>query len=262
MRTQQKYNKDKDTEGKRGQGTHSQNGLPIAKVEHSMSPDTLTPVGADGAGGADMASSSAGCGIPHPNPAFCAHVSWETSHAVAAADRDAMALRDYDSGLRELESAMQGNAMCVEQWRALQCAAKFPKCHPQMPVQYVCQSLCERFVDACHAPDSKLCSNVSLYSAKAPCTDYAEPIPDLLQQPYLHAALIREHSSRSDLLNPVTGVPLLIALTGVCESELSQAPHVFDDCFQAAWVSPCITAAAYDCVDTCESELSHTPHVF
>ena len=83
---------------------------------------------------ADAASSSTSCAVPQQN-AFCEHVVWSTSLAASAPDRDALALRDFETGLQQLGPQLQHNARCLEEWRALQCAAKFPKCSLEMPVQ-------------------------------------------------------------------------------------------------------------------------------
>ena len=115
------------------------------------------------------------CAAPRTN-SFCQDVTWNASLPLDADALDRAAKADYQQATIHLSKpgGSPPSAFCLESWKALQCASKFPKCTWELPAQKVCRSLCHQFADACNASDAVLarCSDPLLYS-DPPCSDYA-----------------------------------------------------------------------------------------
>jgi len=61
---------------------------------------------------------------------FCSGVSWNASLPLPAAELDAAAKTDFDLAIERLYKVGAGASlpMCLESWKALQCASKFQRC--------------------------------------------------------------------------------------------------------------------------------------
>lgn len=118
-----------------------------------------------------LSLSLAQCNPPPAANAFCRDVTYHVSLPLGAAELDAAARSDYEVAV---ERQPHSNSLCLESWKALQCASKFQKCAPQQPAQKVCRSLCVRLAHSCNATDGMLsrCADSSVYD-DVPCTDYA-----------------------------------------------------------------------------------------
>ena len=80
---------------------------------------------------------TASCGVVRSN-AFCSGVTWNTSLPIEAPDLDAAARADFELALGRLDRSTGGASafpMCLESWKALQCASKFQKCSRDLPAQ-------------------------------------------------------------------------------------------------------------------------------
>ena len=92
---------------------------------------------------------------------------------------DGLAKHDYEAILAK-QGRVAATPACLEAWKALQCATKFPRCAKQVSAHLVCTTLCVQFANACNASESLLlgkgaCLDVHKFDAP-PCTDYAEPL--------------------------------------------------------------------------------------
>ena len=89
---------------------------------------------------------------PYHDNLFCSGVTWNASLPLAPAALDAAAKSDFELALDRLHK-LGGAAslpLCLESWKALQCASKFQKCSKDNPAQKVCRSLCFQFADMCN----------------------------------------------------------------------------------------------------------------
>ena len=75
----------------------------------------------------------------HERPSFCSGVTWNTSLPLAPAALDAAAKSDFELALDRLHKLGGASSMplCLESWKALQCASKFQKCSSGVPTQKV-----------------------------------------------------------------------------------------------------------------------------
>jgi hypothetical protein len=147
------------------------------------------------------------CGRVRNDPtAFCGDVSWNASLPLSVSELDRAARSDYQIAVETLGRPGKPlpSELCLESWRALQCASKFPKCSSSQPPQkvrapsplsgssaahaahcyatnhkprqtllQVCRTLCYQFAHTCNTSDSVLvrCADGLLYD-DPPCTDY------------------------------------------------------------------------------------------
>ena len=151
----------------------------------------------------------AACERPADRPMFCAGVTWDASLPLAVNELDNAARSDYSLALGKLARTANAQPLCLESWKALQCASKFLKCSTEMPSQKVCRSLCIQFAVACNASDAvyNRCADDLLYD-EPPCTDYADPTPrGRLDED------IQLDSSPAELFQTAAGLPLLLTLS-------------------------------------------------
>lgn len=74
---------------------------------------------------------------------FCSGVTWNASLPLAPAALDAAAKADFELALDRLHKVGGASSlpMCLESWKALQCASKFQKCSKATPApQKVCHT--------------------------------------------------------------------------------------------------------------------------
>lgn len=150
---------------------------------------------------------------------FCTGVTWNASLPLAASALDTAARTDFDAAVDRLRRLGGAAAlpMCLESWKALQCASKFPKCSAELPTQRVCRSLCMQFADACNGSEAVLarCADDTLYD-EPPCTDYAELPPLLGTVRWMAVGGVPPpaglSSSPAELFHTAAGLPLLLAL--------------------------------------------------
>ena len=94
-----------------------------------------------------LASAAAGgvtCGHVTPSKElFCSGVTWNASLPLPVASLDAAAKSDFDLALDRLHrlGSTASLPLCLESWKALQCASKFQKCSAEQPAQKVCMVL-------------------------------------------------------------------------------------------------------------------------
>ena len=79
------------------------------------------------------------CVPVHSTTGFCKDVRWNASMGLSAVEMDAAARSDYEVAVETLAKPGRAppSAMCLDSWRSLQCASKFPKCTPGMPPRKV-----------------------------------------------------------------------------------------------------------------------------
>jgi hypothetical protein len=188
------------------------------------------------------AHGAARCGYARSN-SFCVGVTWNASLPLPPTDLDAAAQSDWELALGRLGApGGAAGSRCLEAWKGLQCASKFPKCSAELPAQRVCRSLCVAFAVACNGSDAVLarCADEALYSAP-PCTDYAEaaaavgrvPLLPLDAAPAAGAPLPPLDSSPVDLFRTAAGLPLLLALlvlglhAACCTAQLACGGNLF-----------------------------------
>ena len=149
------------------------------------------------------------CSVPLNS--FCSGTTYPAVLPLPASELDAAARSDYELALGKLQK-VGGSAtqpMCLEAWKALQCASKFQRCSsiPSAPYK-VCRSLCVQFALACNGSEAVLtrCNDNLLYD-EPPCTDYAELVPSPWLLPGKELT-----SSPVELFHTAAGLPLLVTL--------------------------------------------------
>ena len=86
------------------------------------------------------AASFGKCGLlPDHKQLFCSGVTWNASLPLEPAVLDTAAKADFDLALERLHRVGGAAEMplCLESWKALQCASKFQKCSKGVPAQKV-----------------------------------------------------------------------------------------------------------------------------
>ena len=127
---------------------------------------------------AHVSPSASSC-VPVRSNSFCTGVTWNVSLGQPAEVVDGLAKHDFEAILAK-QGRVAATPACLEAWKALQCATKFPRCAKQVSAHLVCTTLCVQFANACNASESLLlgkgaCLDVHKFDAP-PCTDYAEPL--------------------------------------------------------------------------------------
>ena len=161
------------------------------------------------------AASSAKCGVPKPS--FCSGVDWNSTLPLAPETLDAAAKSDFEIALDRLHH-LGGEAsmpLCLESWKALQCASKFERCAIGTFRPKVCRSLCVQFANNCNGSASvhARCADNLLYD-EPPCTDYADFITrgsSRALDPWMTASEMARPSP-TELFNTAAGLPLIITL--------------------------------------------------
>lgn len=149
------------------------------------------------------------CSVPLNS--FCSGTTYPAVLPLPASELDAAARSDYELALGKLQK-VGGSAtqpMCLEAWKALQCASKFQRCFSTPSAPYkVCRSLCVQFALACNGSEAVLtrCNDDLLYD-EPPCTDYAELVPSPWLLPSKELT-----SSPVELFHTAAGLPLLVTL--------------------------------------------------
>ena len=190
----------------------------MVRVDMKLAVAAMLPVLTRGTGGAVCSP------IPPVKGSFCSGVTWNASLPLAAAELDAAAKSDFENAIGKLR-VLGGPAalpLCLESWKALQCASKFQKCGREGPPQKVCRSLCMQFAEACNGSYAVVsrCAD-DLLSDEPPCTDYAElsrgfPPTRLFAAPHsAYSSQAPLSSSPVGLFRTVTGLPLLLTLVVV-----------------------------------------------
>ena len=162
---------------------------------------------------AHVTHSASSC-VPVRSNSFCTGVTWNVSLGQPAEVVDGLAKHDYEAILAK-QGRVAATPACLEAWKALQCATKFPRCAKQVSAHLVCTTLCVQFANACNASESLLlgkgaCLDVHKFDAP-PCTDYAEPLSAD------HASWSPDDradfagGSLAELLHVAAGVPILVA---------------------------------------------------
>ncbi len=163
---------------------------------------------------AHVSPSASSC-LPVRSNSFCTGVTWNVSLGQPAEVVDGLAKHDFEAILAK-QGRVAATPACLEAWKALQCATKFPRCAKQVSAHLVCTTLCVQFANACNASESLLlgkgaCLDVHKFDAP-PCTDYAEPLSAD------HASWSPDEradfagGSLAELLHAAAGVPILLAL--------------------------------------------------
>ena len=70
---------------------------------------------------------------------FCTGVTWNASLPLSPSSLDTAAKADFEQALDRLHrlGSTHSLPMCLESWKALQCASKFQKCSSELPAQKV-----------------------------------------------------------------------------------------------------------------------------
>ena len=152
--------------------------------------------------------------LPVRSNSFCTGVTWNVSLGQPAEVVDALAKHDFEAILAK-QGQVAATPACLEAWKALQCATKFPRCAKQVTEHLVCRTLCVQFANACNASESLLLSKGACLDEHKfdvpPCTDYAEPLATdhASWSPDDH---LLAGGSLSELLRAAAGVPIILAL--------------------------------------------------
>ena len=134
-------------------------------------------------------------------------MTWNVSLPVSALELDAAAQSDYEVAV---ERQPHSSPMCLDAWKALQCASKFQKCAAQhQPAQKVCRTLCLRLAHSCNASDGMLrrCADSTVYD-DVPCTDYTALEPGA-------AGAAGPAPSPAEALQTAAGLPVLLGFAAV-----------------------------------------------
>ena len=158
-------------------------------------------------------SSASSC-LPIRSNSFCTGVTWNVSLGQPAEVVDGLAQHDFEAILSK-QGRVAATPACLEAWKALQCATKFPRCAKQVTAHLVCRTLCVQFANACNTSESLLlgkgaCLDVHKFDAP-PCTDYAEPL-SADHASWSPDERVLAGGSLSELLHAAAGVPILLAL--------------------------------------------------
>jgi hypothetical protein len=163
---------------------------------------------------AQLSLSSASSCVPVRSNSFCTGVTWNVSLGQPADVVDALAKHDFEAILAK-QGRVAATPVCLEAWKALQCATKFPRCAKQVTAHLVCRTLCVQFANACNASESLLlgkgaCLDVHKFD-EPPCTDYTEPLV-VGHASWSPDERVLAGSSLSELLHAAAGVPIILAL--------------------------------------------------
>ena len=157
---------------------------------------------------------SASSCVPVRSNSFCTGVTWNVSLGLPAAEVDEKAREDFEHVFAKYGKVAPTPA-CLEAWKALNCARKFPRCSKHVTAHTVCRSLCVQFANACNASESLLMGKAACLDAhnfdEPPCTDYAEPLRTD------HAGWTPDKSllaggSLEELLHTAMAAPIVLAL--------------------------------------------------
>ena len=116
--------------------------------------------------------------------AFCRNVRWNASLPLSLGELDGAARLDYQIAVETLSKPGKPppSELCLESWKALQCASKFPKCSSGMPPHKVgpCHSAAGRIWILTSVPSPHRSAALSATSSRTraiPRTLYSQDAP-------------------------------------------------------------------------------------